>query len=183
MVETSERRVGLTSRLNRPFVPQRPMTTGASASASTSRRCHPPPPKRKRAPVPVDVQRYFEKDYANDGRDSDEVISDDGSAVDDAPDSSDLAFAGEEFEPTQGPSGYDQRAAYLAGLSTQAEGGVGPRFAGKGRRDMPWEQPKRGRRSSETSEDDWRTREDCYEDGDEYDDSFVVDDDVPLEYE
>lgn len=29
-------------------------------------------------------------------------------------------FAGEDFQPTQAPRGYDQRAMYAAGLSTQA---------------------------------------------------------------
>lgn len=33
---------------------------------------------------------------------------------------SDRIFAGEEFAPTQAPQGYDQRAMYRAGLSTQA---------------------------------------------------------------
>lgn len=129
---------------------------------------------------PRDVSRYLQKD-ARDERDSDETISDDGSAIDDHPDSSDLAFAGEDFEPTQAPRGYNQRGAYLAGLSTQVEGNGGPSFKDKGRRDLPWER-KRGRRSSE-SEGDWRVKEGLDDEEDEYDTSFVVNDDEPLEYE
>ena len=44
---------------------------------------------------------------------SDEPLSDHSN-------SSDRAFAGLNFQPTQAPRGYNQHAAYVAGLSTQA---------------------------------------------------------------
>jgi ATP-dependent DNA helicase MPH1 len=41
---------------------------------------------------------------------------------------SDRIFAGEEFQPTQAPKGYNQRAAYMAGMSTQAAPQAGLAF-------------------------------------------------------
>jgi len=52
---------------------------------------------------------------------SDEPLSDHSN-------SSDRAFAGLNFQPTQAPKGYNQHAAYVAGLSTQAAGRQGLAF-------------------------------------------------------
>lgn len=41
---------------------------------------------------------------------------------------SDRLFAGEDFAPTQAPRGYNQHAAYMAGMSTQAAGRNGMSF-------------------------------------------------------
>jgi ATP-dependent DNA helicase MPH1 len=43
-------------------------------------------------------------------------------------DETDRRFAGRDFNPTQAPKGYDQRAVYRAGLSTQAGHVVGLGF-------------------------------------------------------
>jgi ATP-dependent DNA helicase MPH1 len=88
---------------------------------------------------------------------------------------SDRRFAG-DFQPTQAPAGYDQRRAYLAGLSTQVPN-HGPAFAprahqhvnflAKARKPVMLTQEQRAGPSSEYLTDD----------------SFVVDDDVPLEFD
>ena len=41
---------------------------------------------------------------------------------------SDRLFAGYDFQPTQAPKGYNQRAVYAAGLSTQAAPKAGLQF-------------------------------------------------------
>lgn len=43
---------------------------------------------------------------------------------------SDRQFAGLNFQPTQAPRGYNQRAAYAAGLSTQMASKSGLKFGG-----------------------------------------------------
>jgi ATP-dependent DNA helicase MPH1 len=45
---------------------------------------------------------------------------------------SDRKFAGKDFAPTQAPKGYNQRAIYLAGLSTQAGSRAGLGFNPRG---------------------------------------------------
>jgi ATP-dependent DNA helicase MPH1 len=50
---------------------------------------------------------------------------------------SDRLFAN-DFQPTQAPRGYDQRAAYVAGLSTQAGPAHGLRFAHANREREGW---------------------------------------------
>lgn len=47
-------------------------------------------------------------------------------------DESDRIFAGSEFAPTQAPRGYNQRAMYMAGLSTQAGRHAGLGFRQRG---------------------------------------------------
>lgn len=88
---------------------------------------------------------------------------------------SDRRFAG-QFHPTQAPTGFNQRAAYLAGLATQARPG-GPefsdqsdkhdRFLAKARRPVFLSQEDRGPREGASSE---------------YEGSFICGDDT-VEYE
>ena len=47
---------------------------------------------------------------------------------DDEESESDRLFAGKDFAPTQAPKGYNQRAVYAAGLSTQAGSKAGLAF-------------------------------------------------------
>lgn len=48
---------------------------------------------------------------------------------------SDRQFAGKEFQPTQAPKGYNQRAMYMAGLSTQAGTRAGLGFKERGNKE------------------------------------------------
>lgn len=131
-------------------------------------------PSWYRDAVPNDVRRYFDK-TAGDDRDeparrrgepqSSGTISDDGSAVDDEPSSSDLAFAG-DFQATQVPKGYDQHQVYLNSiLSPDAQVEYNPRrrFA---------------RVSSDGPDVDGGAEDDVWEMG-----TFVVEDDDPLVYD
>lgn len=131
-------------------------------------------PSWYRDAVPNDVRRYFDK-TAGDDRDeparrrgepqSSGTISNDGSAVDDEPSSSDLAFAG-DFQATQVPRGYDQHRVYLNSiLSPDAQVEYNPRrrFA---------------RVSSDGPDVDGGAEDDAWEMG-----TFVVEDDDPLVYD
>lgn len=63
-----------------------------------------------------------------------EISGSEGSADEPSSDEeteSDRLFAGAEFQPTQAPKGYNQRAAYMAGMSTQAADRQGLKFGGK----------------------------------------------------
>lgn len=60
-----------------------------------------------------------------------EISGSEGSADEPSSDvesESDRLFAGEEFQPTQAPRGYNQRAAYMAGMSTQVADRQGLKF-------------------------------------------------------
>jgi ATP-dependent DNA helicase MPH1 len=124
---------------------------------------------RQIKPRPRRLNHLIEDDVAVEG---DTTMGDDLSGEES---DSDRRFAG-HFEPTQAPNGFNQRAAYLAGLSTQGRPG-GPdfsdhsdrhgRFLAKARRPVFLSQEDDGMREGPSSE---------------YEGSFVCGDDT-VEYE
>ncbi len=91
-------------------------------------------------------------------------------------DETDRRFAG-HFQPTQAPKGYNQHRAYLAGLSTQRAKGD-PAFANRGPEKAAF--LAKARRPVLLSQEPVGDPSSGYA---ETDDSFVVDDDVPIAYD
>lgn len=81
--------------------------------------------RARRSRTRPDVEQYMDMDVGVSGSES----SDEGSGVEDE---SDRLFAG-DFQPTQAPRGYNQRAVYRAGLSTQVADRAGLAFASRER--------------------------------------------------
>ncbi|KAI9633416.1 uncharacterized protein MKK02DRAFT_18316 [Dioszegia hungarica] len=155
-----------------PFLPLRGgaarVATVSSDPASSPVVPRRPRPKGKGKVPKAQVQQYFDVDVEISGTDSADEPSQDEETE------SDRKFAGKDFAPTQAPKGYNQRAVYLAGLSTQAGSkaglGVNPRgnpegFLAKARRPV-------------LVTDDERNSENEYELG-----SFVVQDDEDLGFD
>ncbi|ORX40857.1 hypothetical protein BD324DRAFT_644144 [Kockovaella imperatae] len=72
------------------------------------------------------VKGYLDVDAEVSGSDSSDEPSTDEETE------SDRLFAGQDFAPTQAPKGYNQRAVYAAGLSTQAAPRAGLQFKTRG---------------------------------------------------
>ncbi|ORY28004.1 hypothetical protein BCR39DRAFT_536112 [Naematelia encephala] len=77
---------------------------------------------RKRAPA-AQVREYLDLDVDISGSESSDEPSSDHETE------SDRLFAGADFQPTQAPRGYNQRAVYLAGMATQAQPSNAPGLA------------------------------------------------------
>lgn len=131
------------------------------------------------SPVPAPARRrdkvrtrnmFVEDDVDVSGDDRDEDEED----VSDVESESDRRFAG-NFKATQAPKGYNQRRAYLAGLSTQAPQG-GPVFADRGNRHNDF--LSKARRPILLSQEDTQQGPSS-----DYEGSFVCDDDEPVAYE
>lgn len=114
----------------------------------------------------ADVAGYLDMDVGVSGSES----SDEDSGEENE---SDRLFAG-DFQPTQAPKGYDQRAVYAAGLSTQVAGRAGLAFASRDR--APAFLAKA--RQPVLLSDDERSSENEYELG-----SFVCDDEEDLGFD
>lgn len=99
-----------------------------------------------------------------------DVSSDESSGVED---DSDRRFAG-DFQATQAPRGYNQRAVYAAGLSTQGGAGVGLGFANGADRRAAF--MAKARRAVLVSDDE-RSSDNEYELG-----SFVCDDEDEMAF-
>ncbi|KAJ9120719.1 hypothetical protein QFC22_002650 [Naganishia vaughanmartiniae] len=124
---------------------------------------------RPTKPRPRRLNHLIEDDVAVEG---DTTMGDDLSGEES---DSDRRFAG-QFEPTQAPNGFNQRAAYLAGLSTQGRPG-GPDFSDHS--DQHGRFLAKARRPVFLSQEDDATREGP---SSEYEGSFVCGDDT-VEYE
>lgn len=134
----------------------------------------PPPRPRSRPRDPARRERHraaantlMELDAGVSGSD---VSSDESSGVED---DSDRRFAG-DFQATQAPRGYNQRAVYAAGLSTQGGAGVGLGFANGADRRAAF--MAKARRAVLVSDDE-RSSDNEYELG-----SFVCDDEDEMAF-
>ena len=134
--------------------------------------------QRASSPIPAPARRrdrararnmFVEDDVDVSGDDRD----DDEEDISDEESESDRRFAG-HFEPTQAPKGYNQRRAYLAGLSTQAPQG-GPAFADRSNRHDDF--ISKARRPILLSQE--YTQQGPSSD---YEGSFVCDDEEPVAY-